>query len=110
MAKIGTLTLTGASGNKYQFNVYPFNTEFKAIPVVYYISKRTQKAEGSGSHSKIYIGETNDLSERFDGHHKASCFKRNNANSISIHQEANEAKRLKVERDLIDAYEPPCND
>ena len=109
MAKIGTLTLTGASGTKYTFNVYPYDTEFKAIGAVYYISKRTEKTDGSGSHAEIYIGETGDLSERFDNHHKEPCFKKHNANCISIHQESNEDKRLKIEEDLIDAYNPPCN-
>ncbi len=109
MAKIGTLTLTGASDIKYAFNVYPYGTEFKAIGAVYYISKRTEKADGTGSHDKIYIGETGDLSERFDNHHKEPCFKMYNANCISIHQESNENKRLIIEEDLIDAYNPPCN-
>lgn len=45
MAKIGTMTLKGNSGQSYQFNVYPFGTEFKAKGAVYYISKRTEKAK-----------------------------------------------------------------
>ena len=109
MKKIGTLTLTGASGTKYAFDVYPYGTEFNAIGAVYYISKRTEKADGTGSHDKIYIGETGDLSERFDNHHKEPCFKMHSANCISIHQESNENKRLIIEEDLIDAYNPPCN-
>lgn len=109
MTKIGTLTLIGDSGAKYEFNVYPYGTKFKAIGAVYYISKRTEKADGTGSHDKIYIGETGDLSERFDNHHKEPCFKMHNANCISIHQESNEDKRLIVEEDLIDARNPPCN-
>ena len=109
MAKIGTLTLTGASGTEYTFNVYPYGTEFKEMGAVYYISKRTEKADGGGTHTRIYIGQTGDLSERFDDHHKESCFKKHNANCHSIHQESNENTRLKIEKDLIDAYEPPCN-
>lgn len=110
MVKIGTLTLTGASGTKYAFNVYPYDTEFKAIGTVYYISKRTEKADGTGSHDKIYIGETGDLVERFDNHNKEPCFFMHSANCISIHQESNENKRLIIEEDLIDAYNPPCNE
>lgn len=109
MTKIGTLTLTGASGAKYEFTVYPFGTDFEAIPAIYYISKRTEKSDGGGNHLEIYIGETNNLSERFDNHHKASCFRRYKANALSIRQESNESKRLKIEKDLIDAYKPPCN-
>jgi len=110
MAKLATITLTGISGKKYDFNVYPFNTEFNLIGAIYYISKRTEKQDGGGSHSQIYIGHTSDMSERLDDHHKASCFKSNNANCISIYKEANKQLRLEIEQDLIDAYKPPCND
>lgn len=109
MAKIGTINLTGASGTKYSFNIYPYGTNFKEIGAVYSISKRTAKSDGSGTHTQIYIGQTNNLSERFDDHHKKSCFKRHNANCHSIHQESNENKRLEIEKDLINAYDPPCN-
>ncbi len=109
MKKIATLILTGALGIKYALDVYPYGTEFNAIGTVYYISKRTEKADGTGSHDKIYIGETRDLSERFDNHHKESCFKMHSANCISIHEESNEDKRFNIEKDLIDAYNPPCN-
>jgi len=109
MEKIATLALTGALGIKYAFDVYPYGTEFKAIGAVYYISKRTEKVDGTGSHDKIYIGETEDLSERFDNHHKEPCFKMHNANCISIYEEFNKEKRLIIEKDLIDARNPPCN-
>lgn len=109
MAKIGILTLTGASGKKYKFNVYPYDTDFKSIGGVYYISKRTEKNDGSGTHSKIYIGQTGDLSERFDNHHKEICFQKHGANCKSIHAEASEEKRLEIEEDLINALRPPCN-
>jgi len=109
MSKIGTLTLTGISGNRYMFDVYLFGTKFKAIGAVYYISKRVQKPDGNGNHANIYIGQTEDLSERFDNHHKESCFIKHNANCISIHQEGNERRRLAIEADIINSLEPPCN-
>ncbi len=110
MSKIGTITLTGASGKKYEFNIYPFGTEFEAIGAVYYISKRTQKADGNGEHSRIYIGQSANMSERFDDHHKADCFNNHQANCHSIYQEDNQEKRILIEEDLIKAYKPPCND
>ncbi len=110
MGKISIITLTGESGNKYNFNVYPIDTDFKPIPVVYYISKRTEDSDGSGRHSQIYIGQTSDASERFDNHHKAQCFINDNANCVSIHGDSSEKSRLAKEADLINAYNPPCND
>lgn len=35
MSKLGTLTLTGASGTKYKFEVYPVDTNFSAVGGVY---------------------------------------------------------------------------
>lgn len=110
MAKLGVLTLTGESGKQYEFNVYHIDTEFKAIGAIYCISERTENAGKLPSHSKIYIGQTGDLSTRFDNHHKATCFHKYDANCISIHQDGNEDSRLKKEKDLIAAYNLPCND
>jgi predicted GIY-YIG superfamily endonuclease len=109
MAMIGTLTLTGESGTEYTFNVYPYSTEFKAIGAVYYISKRTENSEGKGSHTKIYVGQTGDLSERFDNHHKEDCFIKNSANCKSVLTEEDEDRRFEIETDLVIALNPPCN-
>ena len=109
MAKLGTITFKGKSGNEYSFNAYPIDTEFKAIGTVYFITKRTEKADGTGTHTRIYVGQTEDLSERFDNHHKQDCFDRNNANCICIYSESDEDQRLEIEADLIDNYNPPCN-
>lgn len=109
MAKIGTLTLDGGSGTSYSFNVYSYDTEFREMGGIYYISKRTGKKDGTGSHAKIYVGQTGDLSTRFNNHHKEQCFINNDANCKSIHAESNEKKRLEIEADLIDALGPPCN-
>ncbi|MDY6789718.1 MAG: GIY-YIG nuclease family protein [Thermodesulfobacteriota bacterium] len=109
MKRMATLTLIGVSGKKYTFDVYPYGTIFEAIGAVYYISRRTEKADGTGSHDQIYIGETEDLSERFDNHHKKTCFKMYSANCINIYEESDEGKRPNIEKDLIDAYNPPCN-
>lgn len=109
MAKIGTITLTGKSGKKHTFNIYPYDTSFKELAAVYYISKRTEKSGGGGNHKHIYIGQTENLAERFQNHHKEECFKRNKANCKSILQESSEKKRLEIEADLIDALTLPCN-
>jgi len=109
MSKIGTIALSGVSGSKYSFNVYPYNTSFKAIGAVYYVSRRTENSEGKGSHSKLYVGQTDNLSNRFSNHHKENCFMEHNANCISIYTEENKATRLAIESDLIDSISPPCN-
>jgi predicted GIY-YIG superfamily endonuclease len=104
------LPLIGASGVTYNFNVHSKDVTFKALGAVYVITRRYQK-QGSitFTHDIIYIGQTKDLSSRFYDHHRETCFNRNNWNCICVHQDANEASRLKKEADLIAAQNPPCN-
>ena len=110
MTEVGTLTLKGATGQTYDFSVYTYDTESKAVGAVYLITRREREPDGGYNHTAIYIGETGDLSTRFDDHHKESCFTQNNANCNCIHLDANEDSRLKKEADLIANYNPPCND
>ena len=61
-------------------------------------------------HPIVYIGETGDLSERFDSHHKAQCIERNGATMIGIHRTSSKAHAQRVEADLLRFYSPVCND
>jgi hypothetical protein len=108
--KTETIVLTGASGKKYTFYVYDWGAEFKKVGGVYAVLKAVRNQAGSLTYYVIYIGQTGDLSERFDNHHKVDCFRRNGANRISAFSEGNEKSRLAAESDLIAAYDPPCND
>lgn len=106
MAKLWEIILTGKSWKKYTFNVYLSNTEFKNVGGVYLISKRNHETR---KHNFIYIGQTQDLSTRFDNHHRQDCFDRHWYNCISVHSENNETVRLQIEKDLIDGIDTPCN-
>jgi hypothetical protein len=79
------------------------------VACVYYVSKRTPKPEGGGTHAHIYIGETQDIKDRFANHHCQECFERHGYNCISILQESNAQRRLTIESDLVRALDPPCN-
>ncbi len=105
-----TITLTGVSGTDYEFTIYTSADNFKAVGGVYCMSKRTVNKEGKGEHATIYIGQTGDLSTRFDDHHKQKCFDKHGANRISIHLVSDKKKREAIEEDLIKAYQPPCNE
>lgn len=110
MAKISTLTLKGVSGTEYSFDVYPSDQSFRAVGGVYIISRRYQNVSGGFSHDIIYVGETGDFSERFDDHHKAPCFARNNFNCICTLVKEDSSSRLIIEKDLIGQWKPSCND
>lgn len=111
MTKLGTLKLTGDSGQTYAFDVYQSNANFNdGIACVYYVSKRTEKQDGGGGHKAIYVGETEDLADRFSSHHKQTCFNNHDYNAISIHKVSSKDRRTEIEADLVEAINPPCND
>lgn len=62
-----------------------------------------------GDYEILYIGQTGDLSERFDDHHKQECFQRNVRTHIGVRSAPTETERLAIERDLLGNYKPPCN-
>jgi len=99
-----TITLVGRSGAKYQLYVYPWGAALKAVGGVYSVLR--QDADG---YAVIYVGQTGDLSERFDNHHKTDCFSRHRKTHIAAMVEESERQRLAIEQDLIASYNPPCN-
>ncbi len=105
MANGEKVTAKGASGTEYEFWVHPWGTGLKAIGGVYLVLKKPP----AGSYNVLYVGQTGDLSERFDNHHKESCFTRNGRTHIGARVEESETRRLTIETDLIRNYSPPCN-
>ncbi len=108
MAKEDTVTVTGASGRKYDFDVYPWGQIFNPVGGVYLILKK--RSGVNVTYDILYVGQTGDLSQRFDDHHKQGCFDRNGKTHIGVHVESSEQVRLSIERDLIANYTPICND
>jgi len=97
----------GASGEKYKYWIYPIWTTFSAIPANYIFAKETKPQ----IHYPIYIGETGDISGRFDNHHKIDCIKRNGATHIHTHKsDGDKETRCEEESDLIQKLAPICND
>ncbi|MBW9267381.1 MAG: GIY-YIG nuclease family protein [Candidatus Thiodiazotropha sp. (ex. Lucinisca nassula)] len=100
-----TLPIQGASGTTYRFTVYPWGTQFQSFGAVYTVLRNN----GGGRYSILYVGQTGDMEERFDDHHKQRCFDRNGKTHIGVLPEPNEQRRLAIESDLVNAYNPPCN-
>ena len=72
MAKEGAIKWTGQSGKEYEYHIYPLGETHDAVPANYVFARKTEK----GTFAAIYAGETGDISERFDYHHKMPCIKR----------------------------------
>jgi len=100
-----TISLRGRIGHSYQFEIYPWDTSFKPLGAVYV----PMRLENSGTYTILYVGQTSDLSERFDEHHKKWCFNQYAKSHIAVLLQSSEAKRLAIEADLVASYNPVCN-
>lgn len=108
---MATVDFKGKSGKKYTFDVCDIDTEWNdGISAIYIVTKRYKNSDKKFSHTKIYIGRTEDLKERHSNHHKEDCFVKNNANCICIYQEEDSQKLIDIETDLIQGSNTPCND
>lgn len=93
-------TATGASGTTYHLDVFPLGTPFRALGGVYIVCN---------GHTAPYIGQTGNLAERFEDHHKSFCWRSHGANNMAVMVVSSEPHRLAIERDLIQSLQPSCN-
>lgn len=105
MTDEATINWVGQSGKDYKHWIFPLSASFKPVGGNYIFAKETQP----GYWSPVYIGQTSDLSERFDNHHAMVCAKRNGATHIHAYSNDNEKQRLAEEMDLIGHWNPTCN-
>ena len=101
-----TIRWQGASGNSYRYWIYPIGHSLKTEGGNYIFARETE----SGRYTPIYIGETGDLSDRFDNHHKAECIGNEGATHIHARLNSKHQDRLDEEADLVAKWQPPCND
>ena len=101
-----TIKWTGKSGRSYTYDVYPIGTPLPSVPGNYVFATQLS----NGNFRPIYAGETSDLSERFDNHHKMLCIKQNGATHITVHAH-NDGKlaRQTEENDIKAHHRPVCN-
>ena len=59
--------------------------------------------------SIIYIWQTWNLKERHSQHHKKNCFISKWEKYIYVHLIEDDNKRLQIENNLIQKFNPPCN-
>lgn len=103
---VPTINWPGASGRKYLYRIYPIGQAFKAVAGNYIFAKEIEY----NLFQPVYVGETSDLSERFDYHHKKNCIQRNGATHIMAHaNDGGETARRTEEADLVRYHSPACN-
>lgn len=93
--------------DRYDFQVFPLDTDFEDVSAIYVISRRKIDREKKGHHVLVCIGQTDSVASEIK-RHKNKCIKKHNANVISILPEADEKKRFKIEEDLRAAHAIAC--
>ncbi len=97
MAKLGTFTIHGSSGNPYRLDAFPANTVWTPISAVYIMTHREFTAQGSASHVCLFIGQLANLQELRlpidqTGDHAVNC--------ICVLEEHSEDRRLEIVTDI----------
>ena len=108
MGKIADATFKGKFGT-YAFEVYTTDTIFNSVGAVYIFSKRIVGLDGKGTHTFLYIGQTNSLRERISNHEKVPCVRRHGVNCICVHRDSDANSRQHKEIDLLSVNKTPCN-
>ena len=91
------------------FWVYKFGTNFRDLGGCYVMMGRN-----SANRWVIrYAGQTKSLEDRLttnlEDHHAYGCAVGNGATHIAVLVVPNKNKRLEIEQELIEVYDPPCN-
>ncbi len=110
MASLGNTKFKGQSGNEYRFRVFPLGTRFCKVSGVYLVAYRGRNSKGAARHKILYVGQTEDLSQPFEQHHKAQNLMRLGANCICVQSDTSEKSRVAKERDLLTKFGPAGND
>lgn len=98
---------SGASGAEYQYEIYPLDATFRPLPGNYIYAKQTE----DGYWVPVYIAQTRDLHQRLEGHVKLEDAVAHGATHLHAHYcSAGQAARCTEERDLIQHWQPVCNE
>jgi hypothetical protein len=103
-----TITFKGMSGERYCFQAWPIDTKFKAIGGVYIVTKRAcedRTFPTKASHRPLAIGQTSDLSTALVTASERAKLGAQGANCVCVCAVADEARRVEIEKDLIDGNE-----
>ena len=107
--KIDLVTLTGQSGESYEFRVYVWDTKFKAVPGVYVVASRTIEPGEEPRYQTLFVGAAPNLATALKDHPQDECFQMYYGNVIAVLKEEQDERRSSVVADLVAALAPPCN-
>lgn len=105
MHKDASITLLGATGKRYRFDIYPWGARPLNIGGAIYAVLEG----GLKDYYILHIGETTQSATVFDDHPKQTCFDLHGKTHFALYPEASEARRLIIEATLLTRYHPICN-
>lgn len=100
-----TMIFKGKSGDRYSFQAWPMGTKFKAAGGVYIITRRVfedRTFATKAGHHPLAIGQTNNLAASFITQSERVRLTERGANCMCVYAVADEARRIEIEKDLID--------
>jgi len=96
---------TGASGKKYEYEIYSTNTNWNDVAGNYIFARESSPHKWEA----IYIGETESFKDRLPNHNELPCIRRNGGTHIHAHVNRGNRARLDEEADLLANNTTPCN-
>ncbi len=106
MDKLELVMLRGSSGAVYPFHAHPIHARLKDSGAVYVLTNRKTDAAGREYHSIIFIGQTDELEMTISRHRNTPWLREHAGNCVCLYFEKEEARRVKMEMDLIRYYSP----
>ena len=100
--RIGTLVLSGRSGEEYRFEVWPMETRFKPTPAVYVVTRRGVPAGtySRSDHEQLYIGHTPDISRPLGTQEQLAWFSASGANCVCVYAADSAERRAAIKEDI----------
>ena len=103
-----TITFQGKSGQRYRFQAWPMDTKFKSVGGIYIVTKREcldRTFPSIATHRCLAVGQTADLARAAFTKAELSKLTARGANCICVYAVPDEARRIAIEKDLIDGNE-----
>ena len=106
--KSSSINFQGKSGESYRFQAWPMDTRFKAMGGIYLVTKREcldRTFPTKATHRCLAIGQTADLAASVLTKPELTKLAAQGANCICVYAVADEARRIEIEKDLIEGNE-----
>jgi hypothetical protein len=108
VAKFANLILTGKSGERYCFQTWPYQTCFRPVGAVFFITRRvlTNATFRRAHHEVIHVGQTSNMSDPLGTPADIAAFEKHGANCVCVYPATDEAYRIGMVKDLVASHRP----